>query len=372
MTAARNRSAVLLKFRRQIRDLDGDEQQAARALDVLYLKGTHFAHELLGGRAPFRLLRDFCEQALEPWRGWRNEPALLEMEAPDDLFLPIELLPLAGRRTDQEGLDYLALELSARAFLGFAAVVRRIRRASVDQDTLLRMYPSSPQSHPRLPISFFRDATLDGARWEREFFVQERRLDLQVEWPEGELNSSAFARTLSRRLLDPRWVSQNVRSSVPDQIQHFSCHCITSEDSSEWYLRLSTDGGSSVKIQLDALEAELADLADAVESLPLVVLNACGSSSIDPHSAVSFLKIFLDNGNRGFVGTETRVPDQFAARFSRRFYLELLRGAPLGTALHHARWSLLMNRGNPLGILYVLYANPDLHVKEIADQRSAP
>ena len=53
-------------------------------------------------------------------------------------------------------------------------------------------------------------------------------------------------------------------------------------------------------------------------------LNACGSAAVDVFSASSFVKLFIENGNRGFLGTETRVPDTFAAKLSRRFYQELL------------------------------------------------
>jgi hypothetical protein len=72
----------------------------------------------------------------------------------------------------------------------------------------------------------------------------------------------------------------------------------------------------------------------------------------------------VENGNRGFIGTETRIPDQYAAAFSEQFYTELLQGRPLGEAVHAARWTLLRRHNNPLGILYTVYADPDMRVRK--------
>ena len=76
----------------------------------------------------------------------------------------------------------------------------------------------------------------------------------------------------------------------------------------------------------------------------------------------SFPEVFLDVGNRSVIGTETRIPDAFAAAFSEKFYLTLIRGDPVGVSLFTARWSLLKHLRNPLGILYTLFGIPDLHV----------
>jgi hypothetical protein len=79
-------------------------------------------------------------------------------------------------------------------------------------------------------------------------------------------------------------------------------------------------------------------------------------------AATSFPRFFLqDNRNRGFIGTETNVPDAFAANFSRYFYSGLLNGLNLGEAIYEAKWAMLKNC-NPLGILYTNYADPELRV----------
>jgi hypothetical protein len=84
-----------------------------------------------------------------------------------------------------------------------------------------------------------------------------------------------------------------------------------------------------------------------------------------PNGITSFPEMFLFNvGNRGVIGTETRIPDQFAAEFSEQFYLNLVRGATLGMAVFNARWTLLKRRNNPLGLLYSVYANPYATVRK--------
>ena len=57
---------------------------------------------------------------------------------------------------------------------------------------------------------------------------------------------------------------------------------------------------------------------------PLVFLNSCGSGNLDPAAAGSFPELFLGHGFSGFIGTETIVPDNFAAAFATEFYDNLL------------------------------------------------
>jgi len=96
----------------------------------------------------------------------------------------------------------------------------------------------------------------------------------------------------------------------------------------------------------------------------IVILNACGPSKTDPVSACSFPKLFLREGHRAFLGTETKVPDEVAAQFSRLLYIGLLGGLDLGQATLRARRMLLKEFHNPLGVLFVMYGEPGLHVKK--------
>ena len=71
--------------------------------------------------------------------------------------------------------------------------------------------------------------------------------------------------------------------------------------------------------------------------------------------------VFLQS-HSGFIGTEAKIPTNVAATFSRYFYHSLFRGFDVGQSMYHARWGLLHRFNNPLGILYTLYAKPDLYV----------
>jgi hypothetical protein len=80
-------------------------------------------------------------------------------------------------------------------------------------------------------------------------------------------------------------------------------------------------------------------------------------------SAASFPRHFLRFGNRAVFGTETAIPDDIAAQFSRMFYEGMLDGGlSIGDAIFQARIRLL-GRKNPLGILYTFYGDPDLIVQ---------
>jgi hypothetical protein len=95
---------------------------------------------------------------------------------------------------------------------------------------------------------------------------------------------------------------------------------------------------------------------------PLIVLNACGASTIDPTNSVSFPSLFLENHNPGVLGTEIVIPDRVATAFSKAFYTKLLSGATLGESVLHARRQLWEEHSNPLGLTYSLYGNADLQV----------
>jgi hypothetical protein len=96
-----------------------------------------------------------------------------------------------------------------------------------------------------------------------------------------------------------------------------------------------------------------------------VFLNACGSAHLDPADPASFPELFLEDGFDflGVIGTEATIPEQFAREFAKRFYHCLFKGYDIGHALLTSRWQMLRQYGNPLGILYTLYAEPELHIR---------
>jgi hypothetical protein len=155
-------------------------------------------------------------------------------------------------------------------------------------------------------------------------------------------------------------------------VVHFSCHCDT-EGRSSWHdyeLRLAAKVDNTRNLSLSALQTEIV-LAERWRHpnpdrvMPLVFVNACGSTTMDPHSAASILTPFTKNHNRGLIGTMARIPDRFAARFSQAFYYELFSGRTIGRALHEARWRMLKDRANPLGLLYTHFGDAGLRVAPV-------
>jgi hypothetical protein len=117
-------------------------------------------------------------------------------------------------------------------------------------------------------------------------------------------------------------------------------------------------------LKYELLARQMADKGLPWACKPLVFANACQTSTIQPGAAASFPEIILKNGNTGFIGTETVVPDEVACEFAKCFYENLLHGNTLGDSVMNARYELLRRYHNPLGILYVFYAEPDMRVRK--------
>jgi len=100
------------------------------------------------------------------------------------------------------------------------------------------------------------------------------------------------------------------------------------------------------------------------DTRPLVVLNGCHTTAIEPRYAMNFVNAFVRNaGAAGVVGTEITTFESLAVAFG-----DLLIAAwftpetGLGEAIRAARLGLL-SAGNPLGLVYTSYATPQLRLK---------
>jgi hypothetical protein len=354
----------LLSFKDRIPEAGSDgisEREAAEALVELRKKGRNLVFEVFGGYTAYRLLEGFFASAFPRPPQIGDEPPLVLIEGPT-AFLPLELLPVRPHWFPERIETERHLRDAASSFLGFLGIthrqsVRRTASNEIDTDIVLR-------NEPKLPLALFSDQTMPGAQEEEDTFaLLASHLDLDRGW-QVPTNGAEAAGQLSRRIY---MGASDGGAVLPDQIQHFACHCYASgPDSADWSIRLS-DQHAQAEITMEDLIDSMGDFgADGTEGrppLPLVFMNACGSSTINATSAVSFVNFFMDNQNRGFIWTETRIPDDFAAAFSKVFYSQLLTGATVGQALHSAKWQLLAQENNPLGILYTLYGNPDLHIE---------
>jgi len=295
-------------------------------------------------------------------------PPLVEYVGGKDGFLPLEFLPLfrihPGPLVETRG-DFAR---ACQTIVGFSCVVHRaMLPAPVDGGIVLCTDPNG-----RVPIRYLYYEHLKGAVEELAWFADAggAHIDLEGPYPDGADHGPGLA----EQILDPRLLLNGARRDLPDQVQHFACHCYTrSDDELESEIELSGAGHYS-RTTLGALGAELVSLGASQEPhtfhRPLVMMNACGSGRMRAPGAPSFPNFFLMHGNRGFIGTETEIPDDVAATFSKALYERfLIHRIPLGRALLESRRHLLYTLRNPLGLTYVAYADPGLHVRPTPEEK---
>ncbi len=354
-------------------------QSLSQSLRKLHEKGRALAFQLFGMelRKITELLRQHCphrvtdpaQLASPDFFGWSETDALprVEVNALLENFIPMEFLPLFNMTEPEEVKNLSDLYKVASSFLGFSVVVKRA-------DTRLgaaKLQNLMLENVPKLPIKFFRYDGLAGVRKEMEFFQHwEEHIDLEGPWPDVHHPAQEFEKLFADHIWHfRRRFDGNDRESA-DQIHHFSCHCDTkSDDSANYHVELGHDPQTRRKVTIGKLNARFGELAAGGDRCPdspppFVFFNACGSSKIKPGEMASFPRLFFTIGSRGFIGTETRIPDQVAAEFSKYFYTKLLSGYPLGDAVQAAKRMLLTRYNNPLGVLYTVYADPDLVVSQ--------
>lgn len=139
----------------------------------------------------------------------------------------------------------------------------------------------------------------------------------------------------------------------PFNVAHFACHATYEADDpdlSRIYLSKEFD----ISIQ----EFVAHDIA--IAGHPLVIMNACETSALNPLYTSSFANLFLRLGAMGVVVTECQVPDKFASAFGIKLYEQLLAGNPLGESLLTVRQQFYQEQNDPSGLLYAMYASPNI------------
>ncbi|MFC7549332.1 CHAT domain-containing protein [Plantactinospora sp. GCM10030261] len=362
--------------------------EAGRELGRIAKIGRNFLFGALA--APFEdfhRLAQFLRAACPTWRDRSLPPPLLHCVAELDRYFPWELLPLfEPDATMTDVRDQPGLERAGLAFPGFAAIVERVDPDHIpDSSFLVGWRP--------LPIRVVYDGSYPGAHEEVGFFRGNGQL-FRLEGPYPRDVTDGAAPSLAEQLCDPALGVDGRRTATPDQVVHFACHCAApTGDTSGFGYRLADENGRLLMVRLDDLADEMmrqhwrrrsrsgdapgdggASVAGGSRSpvpKPLVFLNACGTAVMDPASAVSLLRPFHANRNRGVIGTAANVPDRAAAKVSRWFYTDLVRaGAEVGEALHAAKWRLLQDLGNPLGLLYSVHALAALRLTPIPYPRA--
>ncbi|MGC2998443.1 CHAT domain-containing protein [Streptomyces sp. G35A] len=357
----------LTRLKDELPSLTVADKDLDRVFSNLHGLGRTLLFILFGAQqAVLKQLQAFWRAAL-PWATDPSlPPPLVECVGPRDSFLPLEFLPLLGIAPGPAVENRAGFVTGCRTLVGFSCVVRRaLLPAPVRGGTTLRSGPGG-----RLPARYLYYEHLHGAMAELAWFTGAASAHVDLEGPYP--HAADTGPTLAEQIFDPRLLLGGGRRDLPDQLQHFACHCYTrSDDPLAAEIELSGAGHHS-RTTLRTLGADLVALGVSHDErnfdLPLVMMNACGSGRMRAQDAPSFPYLFLMNGNRGFVGTETDIPDDVAATFSRALYERfLVRRLPLGQALLESRQQLLYSLGNPLGLAYAAYADPDLHVRPTPD-----
>lgn len=105
---------------------------------------------------------------------------------------------------------------------------------------------------------------------------------------------------------------------------------------------------------------------------PLVFMNGCMTAALEPEKAIDFVSAFVNQaGASGVIGTEITVFEPLATQFAQAF-LKCFMGQckSIGESVKLARLALL-KQFNPLGLVYIPFALPGLHLVDLATAKSA-
>lgn len=362
------------RFQRSYSSLTSrDLSELSKVINILHENGCVLNLNLFG-QSTRGTVESFFQQSIPDWESFGmpgKAPKIIQFEAQDQkLLIPLEFLPVYDTTKIPPIKNLDDLRKVACRFPGFGSIVNRVitrhkNVTGVTNDTI--------NNNSGLRIRHFHHADLEGANIEGDFFRNTQGIELVDTWPNVVLSPVAFVNQLSSLVLHGYDVTAHP-ATEPDHIQHFSCHCDTSTSSDlDYSILLATKQKNWLGVpQLVIRDIKIRDFQIALGQMatpttskpnhPIIFLNACGAAKFDPGNMTSFPDFFFENKNSGFIGTETNVPDRFAASFSKQFYQKLLRGSNLGQAIYQTRWDQLLINQNPLGILYTVYANTDLRL----------
>jgi hypothetical protein len=344
-----------------------DWETANRAVAELYSIGLLTLRTLLDDVFSVSRLRRFFEGALRPLLAAGVTP-IVEVSSPRGgmlpMIVPVELFPVLMQQSPRKITNLAELTAVLDGILGFSTVIGRQVGGVASAQPLRRSRA--------LPVKLFQYTGLANSRAEIAFFTSNAdKFETDGPWPGESPLTRPGVRFLAEQVMDPTRRFDGTARDPPDQVQHFACHCDTLDPNPlEHNFTLQSDGAGRVDIALRDLMFQQMEIAQLTESrpcpMPLVFFNACGTAVFDPRGVGSFVTFFLQNGNRGFIGTQTPVPDVFASHFCEPFYSQLLEGETVGAALLAARRKMVERYRNPLGILYSHYGRPELRLVDIA------
>jgi hypothetical protein len=150
----------------------------------------------------------------------------------------------------------------------------------------------------------------------------------------------------------------------PTQLLYFYCHGGLSEANAPF---LAVGGVDEPGITSDNLRAYGIHWSDP---RPLVFINGCHTTALEPDTALDFVSRFVDTAAAtGVIGTEITTFEPLAGAFALECLRRFFAGEPIGAAVRGARLALLA-QGNPLGLIYVPFVMPSVQLKARAPAAS--
>jgi hypothetical protein len=340
---AEGASHYLSRIRESCASLTLSETQRDRALEDLRSMGTILMGRILGRH------RSIWQDCLGPGTlkcGPGNPPIMdVAISCNDRLVLPAEVLPLAK----PSGPDLQGELQNAAALVGFGAACHRAATVSRGQGDDALLDPDA--------VRFFWHAKLKGAR--KQWKWLSKRFEADGPHPEQGEDSRALADLI---VLKKRAMSL---SPLTVAVEHFHCHHERGADpmTHEDVMRLKAGRRRWFSVTPEVkLAADQIIRLGKPPAAGLVFLNACSSQLLSPRAVSSFARELLQNGRNAVVTTWSDVPDDVAFAIARFFYEALLRGDTVGASLREARIRLLLEKKNPLGLLYTVYGDSEFRL----------
>jgi hypothetical protein len=94
---------------------------------------------------------------------------------------------------------------------------------------------------------------------------------------------------------------------------------------------------------------------------PLVFINGCHTADVTPDDLIPFNDMLAYCRASGVIGTEISITERLASQFGLGFLKDFLQGTSAGEVIRRQRLRLL-EKYNPLGLVYTPYCSADLHL----------
>lgn len=356
-TLLRDFHGAVFELRRRMQgslDWTGVENKVWTFLDKLHASGTMFWNMLLG-REPSawleRLNHLLTMHLPDQW--WLQKPGPdpanlfeIQVKGPCGSLLPLDLLPFGTTKTRLYGG---AEDLRAMAAL-FGGFVARVRYDHAYVGSHLR--PTSSADRVLLDIRSI-SAPEVGAMEARL-----KTIGSKVCGPYPSRIAYTAPDDIARSFSIPE--ATPVEGAVPDVVHVFS-HGYKWDEPARLLL-LEFDYEQSEKVVVDGAHIRNAR-QDAVKCNalgPIVFLNSCHSLGHVGWECVSSALQLVESGTRAVLGVRDEIPASVAVEMSSNILTSMESSAvSVGAAAVNARWQLLSDRANPLGILYATFGDID-------------